>query len=122
MHKLMIFMKRRPGMSHAEFRSYYEDHHVPLCMPCMAGPRRYVRHFIEPGPDGQDGPFDVITELWFDSARMRDAVLQGLRSDAMPADVIADEEKLFDRSAARAFAISDCETVLEARAEATAGG
>ena len=78
----------------------------------MAGPRRYVRHYLEPGPDGEEGPFDVITELTFDSRAMRDAVLDALRRDAMPADVIADEQNLFDRSRSRAVAIDSVETVL----------
>lgn len=113
MHRLMIFLKRTPGMSHAEFRASYEDHHVPLCMKYMRGARRYQRHYIEPAPDGSEGPCDVITELWFDSAAIRDAVLAALRSDAMPADVIADEEKLFDRSRSLAFAVSVHETMLD---------
>lgn len=111
----MIFLKRRPGLSHAEFRAYYEDHHVPLCLRYMAGPRRYVRHYLEPGPDGEEGPFDVITELTFDNLAMRDAVLEALRRDALPADVIADERNLFDRSRSRAVAIDSVETALPPR-------
>jgi uncharacterized protein (TIGR02118 family) len=110
----MIFLKRRPGMSHEAFRAYYEDHHVPLCMGYMGAARRYLRRYVEPAADGAEAPFDVITELWFDSARVRDAVIETMARDAMPAEVIADEEKLFDRSLTRAFAISDCETALAA--------
>lgn len=112
MHKLMIFLKRRPGMSHAAFRSYYEEHHVPLCLHYMSGVESYRRHYLAPGPDREESPCDVITELIFASSKVRDAVLDALRADAMPADVIADEENLFDRSQSRAFAVDLCETDL----------
>lgn len=112
MPSVLIFLKRKPGLSQAEFRAYYEDHHVPLCMRYMAGPRRYVRHYVESGPEDADRPFDVITELEFESAAMRDAVLDALRRDALPAEVIADEHHLFDRSRSRAMAVSDHATDL----------
>lgn len=112
MFKVMIFLNRRPGMSRAAFRAYYEHHHAPLCMGYMQGALRYRRHYLEPGPDGAEPPCDVITELAFASRKVRDAVLDALARDAMPADVIADEEKLFDRSRSRALAVDECETPL----------
>lgn len=112
MHKLLIFLKRKPGMSIADFRAYYEDQHVPLCMTYMAGAERYVRRYLDPLPGGAELPFDVITELWFADGAARDAVCNVFARDAMPADVIADELNLFDRSASRAVAITECETPL----------
>ena len=110
--KLLIFMKRRPGMSVPEFRAYYEERHVPLCMAHMAGPTRYVRRYLDQPDDGEELPYDVITELWFPDAAMRDAVARAFARDAMPPEVIADELQLFDRSKARAVAVSECETML----------
>lgn len=114
MYKVMIFLTRRPGMSRAAFRANYEDHHVPLCMRYMQGARLYRRHYLAPGPDGAEPPCDVITELTFASRSVRDVVLDILARDAMPADVIVDEEKLFDRSTSRALAVDTCETPLGA--------
>jgi hypothetical protein len=113
MHKLLIFLKRKPGMSRPEFRDYYENRHIPLCMKYMAGAEVYRRRYIE-GDTELD--FDVITELGFRDAATRDLVLDTLARDAMPADVIADEQNVFDRDRSRAFAITECETDLNAAA------
>ena len=112
MHKLLLFLKRRPGMSLAEFRAYYEDRHVPLCMNYMGAAARYVRRYREPSADGAEPEFDVITELWFQDRAVLDQVKAVLAADAMPKDVIADELNLFDRAKSRAFAVTECETPL----------
>jgi len=31
-YKILLFMKRRPGMSVESFREYYEERHAPLCL------------------------------------------------------------------------------------------
>ncbi|UVO54266.1 EthD domain-containing protein [Sphingomonas sp. SUN039] len=111
-YKLLIFMKRRPGMSLTEFRDYYENRHIPLCMTYMRGVECYRRRYLEPATDGAEMDFDVITELGFAEARTRDVVLDTLARDAMPADVIADEMNVFERAKTRAFAITECETTV----------
>ena len=112
MFRLNIFLKRKAGMSYAEFRNYYENRHIPLCMKYMVGAERYVRRYLEPVTGAPEPEFDVVTELWFRDARTRDIVLDTLNRDAMPADVIADELNLFDRTRSRAFAVTACETEL----------
>ena len=116
-YKLMIFMKRRPGMTTAAFRDYYEHRHVPLCMGYMAGPVRYVRNFIDAAIDPNTGepaalPYDVITELWFEDRAIFDAVVRAMTRDRMPADVIADEMNFIDRGATRFCTIVEHETDL----------
>ena len=112
-HKLLIFLKRKPGTSLAEFREHYERRHVPLCLRYMAGPLRYRRRYIEPTEGLPEPDFDVITELWFADAAMRDGVIAAMAADRMPADVIADEERFLDRSKSRFHAVSEVETELE---------
>ena len=111
MHKLLLFMRRRPGFSPEQFRAYYEDRHVPLCMKYMAGAERYVRRYLDADDHGPQG-FDVITELWFRDRATLDIVTATLARDGMPADVIADEHNLFDRAALRWAAVTECETEL----------
>jgi hypothetical protein len=111
-HKLLLFMKRKPGMGLADFRDYYENHHMPLCMHYWQAGERYVRRYIEP-VEGMDEPeFDVITELWFKDRAPVDMIIAAMIADAMPADVIADELNLFDRSKTRFHAVRECETSL----------
>jgi hypothetical protein len=111
-HKLLLFMKRKPGLSLAEFRAHYEERHVPLCMNYMAGPARYRRRFVEHPVSTEELDFDVITELWFEDRAVLDIVIDLTRRDAMPADVIADEAHFLDRTKSRYCVVQDCETVL----------
>jgi hypothetical protein len=97
---LLLFMKRKEGMSPADFRAYYEERHVPLCLRYMAGPERYERHYIE-HPPGNELDFDVITTLHFPHETMARGVMSALARDAMPPDVIADEQRFLDRSRTR---------------------
>jgi hypothetical protein len=115
--KILIFMKRRPGMSLREFRDYYENTHVPLCMKYNQGLKRYLRRYIEHPVDAANGKviemdYDVVTELWFEDVKARDAALKYAGRGILPPDVIADEAKLFDRSKMRMVAITECETDL----------
>jgi hypothetical protein len=111
-HKLLIFLKRRPGLSHEEFRSYYEGNHVPLCMKYMSGVDRYFRRYLEPASGMPEMEADVITEVWFHSRAALDYVLATAAQDQLPPDVLADEQHLFDRSRSRFCAVTECETEM----------
>lgn len=114
MHKLLIFLKRKPGMSVEDFRAYYEEKHVPLIMPYMTGPVRYRRSYVDPVEDLSEPEFDVVTELSFTDAKMRDMVLAGMLADQLPAEVIEDEKRFLDRARSRVHAVTEHETPLEA--------
>lgn len=111
-HTLLIFLKRKAGLSAAEFQDYYEGHHVPLCLRYMAGPVVYKRRFLTPTAGLPEPDFDVITELGFPDVAMRDIVLSAMTADQMPADVIADELNFIDRDASRFYAADGHETQL----------
>jgi uncharacterized protein (TIGR02118 family) len=105
-HKIMLFMKRRPDISVAAFREYYETRHAPLCERYAAGMKRYIRRYIDPHPHPETGPagelpFDVITELWFDDEAVFKATLGYITTSIMPDEIIADEKNLFDRTSFR---------------------
>jgi len=105
-YKILLFMKRRPGMGVEAFRNYYEHHHVPLALKYASGITRYVRRYIEPQPHPETGPgddlaFDVITELWFDDEATFDGTLKYLTTTVMPEEIVEDEKNLFDRSSMR---------------------
>ncbi len=79
-YKVLIFLKRRPGMTVEAFRTYYEEVHATLCAKYATGTRRYLRRYVEPLPQPLTGAseemdFDVITELWFDDRAIFDTVL-----------------------------------------------
>src|SRR5210317_2668704 len=100
--KILLFMKRRPGMSSEDFRDYYETVHVPLALESANGLMRYVRRYLEPQPrletgDGSDIGYDVITELWFDNEKLFAATVKYLSSTLLSPEIIDDETRLFDR-------------------------
>ena len=116
-YKILLFMKRRPGMTLEAFRDYYENHHAPLCAKYSSGVGRYVRRFLTPHPNPETGesgelPFDVITELWFEDEATFRGTVKYLSTSIMPDEVVEDEKRLFDRPKLRMATIIECESAL----------
>ncbi len=121
--KILLFMKRKPGMSMAEFRDYYENHHVPLAMANSGGQGggivRYVRRYLDPLPHAESGtcaelPYDVVSELWFDDEAVFRGTTEYLSTTVMNDAVVADEMNLFDRPTMRMATVEECETDMAA--------
>ena len=112
--KILLFMKRRPGMSVEAFREYYENHHVPLAEKYSSGVGRYIRRYIDPQPHPETGEWgdawDVITELWFDNERTYRGTLAYVTTSLMPDEIIEDEKNLFDRTQFRIATVVECES------------
>lgn len=116
-HKILLFMKRKPGMSVAAFRDYYETRHAPLCAQTSTNLQRYVRRFIDPKPHPETGPneemeFDVITELWCKDEAAFNGLLGYLTTSVMPDFIVEDEKNLFDRDSFRIATVVEYETDL----------
>ena len=71
MIKVIACFKRKPGMTMADFTSYYFDHHAALFRArtppeVWGGIVHYVQnHAIELGAPGQEPPYDCVTEIGF---------------------------------------------------------
>ena len=105
-YKILLFMRRRQGMTRKAFRDYYEAHHVPLALKSSNGLYRYVRRYLEPLPrvetgTGEDLGYDVITELWFTNEQIFKGTVKYLSTTILADEIIADELMLFDRAACR---------------------
>lgn len=118
-YKVLLFLKRRPGMSVEDFRSYYETTHVKLCEKYAVGALRYVRRYLDP-VGGEEMPFDVITEIWLEDRAVFEAVCEMTAKNAPPPEVVADEERLFDRTRSRTATVVECESDMDAVARACA--
>jgi hypothetical protein len=112
--KVMLLLKRKPGLSLAEFIERYETLHVPAVEQHATVMRRYERHYLHPGSHVMFGDvveepeYDVITELWYDDRAAFEQQQDGLRGrPEVVAEVIADEESLFDRSKSRCVFVED---------------
>jgi hypothetical protein len=107
MIKLITLLKRRPGMSKQDFIAYYEQHHRLIGEKVLSGyATDYFRRFIEP-TDGidEDQDFDVVMEIWFPNEATRAACFARIGQPELMAEIVADEERLFDRSRIRSFTI-----------------
>ena len=117
-YKILMFMKRRPGMTLEAFRDYYENHHVPLCLKYTSGVSRYVRRFVTPQRNPETGAtqelqFDVITELWFEDEAVFHGTVDYLATSIMPDEIVEDEKRLFDRTQTRMATVIECESTLQ---------
>jgi EthD domain len=111
---LVTLLKRRAGMSREDYRAYYETRHRKIGERVLSGyATRYGRRHLTPA-DGadQDHDFDTILEIDFPDRATMDACFAAMADDTVMAEIVADEEKLFDRSRMRVFEVEDCESVL----------
>ena len=71
MVKLTCLVRRKAGMSPAEFHAYWRDHHGPLVISTASGSHvlRYEQHHrpLSDYGDTDDGGYDGVTEQWFAS-------------------------------------------------------
>jgi hypothetical protein len=114
-YKVMVFLKRKSGMSLEAFRDYYESTHAKLCEKYAVGSRRYVRRYVTPLPDPVTGKteelaFDVVTEIWIDNRVHFEKLVEAASRGEMPAEVLADEERVFDRSKSRFATVIECDS------------
>ena len=106
---VVTLLKRRPGMSKADFIAYYEDHHRLIGEKVLGGfALRYTRRFLFP-MDGEDQECDadVITETEFPDSAARQAFFAAMAEPEVMAEIVADEERLFDRSRIRSFTVEE---------------
>lgn len=121
MFKVMILIKRRPGMSMEEFIDYYETRHAVLgasTLPMMTG---YVRHYLRPlgshvGDGAAELPYDVLTEITFKDEGGFHEAMAVLAVPETAAEITADEAKLFDRSTITFMHVEDRATDMVAYA------
>ena len=116
--KVIIGLKRRPGMSVAEFRDYYENVHTRVAGKySQPGMVYYARRYLDPLPhldtkEIYEPEFDVITELWYDDPKACDGLIWMVSKGTLPADVFEDEHNLFDRPRTRYFRTTEFVTDL----------
>jgi uncharacterized protein (TIGR02118 family) len=114
-YKILLFMKRRPGMSMEAFQDYYETRHAPLAMKYSSGVDRYIRRYLTAHPNPETGesgelPYDVVTELWFEDEAVFKGTVQYLSTSIMPDDIVEDEKNLFDRPKIRMATVVERES------------
>ena len=95
MIKIISVKTRRPDLSRAEFRRYYEGRHVPLGLGFLERFRwrKYVRNHVVATLAGTPG-IDCLTEFWVASAEDR-ALTRGFVQSA-DFQVLDDDDRRFN--------------------------
>jgi len=119
MIKVMLFVKRKEGLTREEFRDRYESGHVPLAIKELEHLRRYARNFVVPVRGLPEPEFDVVTEFWFEDWEAWKATsAYGL---AETGRTLAEDEAVFMNRATMRFVVVD-ERVSDVAAARAAQG
>ena len=119
MIKVVTLLIRKPGMSREAFIEHYETHHRKIGEKYLSGfavkyQRRYLQSAGFRGQEGATLPFDVLMEIWYPDQDTLDAALAVLSTDEAQAEIIADEERLFDRDLIRSYTVEEYESEMPA--------
>ena len=118
MVKVMLFVKRRDGLTREEFRDRYESGHVPLAIAELEHLRHYRRNFVRPVRGLPEPDFDVVTEFWFenwDAWKATSAYAMGETG----ATLAEDEAVFMDRSTMRYVVVEEHVSDVDAVRAAT---
>ena len=119
MIKVVTLLTRKPGMSCEAFIEHYETHHRKIGEKYPSGfavkyQRRYLQSAGFRGQEGATLPFDVLMEIWYPDQDTLDAALAVLSTDEAQAEIMADEERLFDRDLIRSYMVEEYESEMPA--------
>lgn len=111
--QLVTLLKRRPGMSKADFRAHYENNHRLIGEKVLGGyATHYVRRHLEPVDGADDQDVDVVLEIRFPDQATMDACFAAMAAPEVMEEIVADEERLFDRASMRSYRVEECESAL----------
>lgn len=115
--KLVMPMKRRPGMTIEAFRNYYETHHRLLGEKYLAGyVTRYFRRYLKPlrARDGTltDPEYDVILEIWYPDMESFEACGKHLGRPEIAREIREDEEKIFNMDSMLSYLVEEYESEM----------
>ncbi len=94
MFKVIALLKRKPGMSVAEFQHHWRYRHGALVAACARIRRQVQSRALPQGYQKGELLFDGISETWFDSDQAYRAYLHDPASSA----ILADQANFLDRS------------------------
>ena len=116
MYKMLVLIRRKPGLSREEFRAYYEEHHAPWGIELLGTSlRRYVRNYVTGGTD--DGP-DVVTEFWWNTREDFEAFLKLRENSDIGRLLREDEEQFMDFGTVQLLIVDEVEQLQPVKARA----
>jgi len=109
MIKYLTFAKRKNGMSHKDFVSYYNNKHIPLCIELLPILKQCTirRNFLLGDqiiyPQGFSGEldYDVVTESIWSNQEAFNQFLADTNNAEIQAKIAEDEKNLFESGSIR---------------------
>jgi uncharacterized protein (TIGR02118 family) len=106
MYKVVALIKRKPGMSRADFIDYYENSHAPLARKCFPQIVQYRRNFIDMEgaivvPGAAEPDFDSVTAIWYRDRAAYDEMLSTHFMAGVQETIENDERNFLDQSMTR---------------------
>lgn len=108
MVKFTILLRRRPGLTHAQFVDYHRTTHAPLFLSVDVV-KEHVRRYVQQHSLDVDLPglppttIDGVTELWFDDV---DSIAAVFTAESYLGTIRPDEARFLDLPACE-FIVSD---------------
>ena len=115
MIKLITLLTRKVGLTREAFIEHYETHHRKIGEKYLSGyAAKYQRRYVSVEESANHAPlelpFDVLMEIWFPNQAAMDAAMQLIASDTAQAEIVADEERLFEREQTRSYVVEEYES------------
>ena len=106
-------------MSREAFIEHYETHHRKIGEKYLSGfavkyQRRYLTFADSANHAPTELPFDVLMEIWFPDQPTMEAAMALIASESAQEEIVADEERLFDRDLIRSYTVEEYESAMPA--------
>lgn len=108
MIKTISLLKRKPGMTMDQFKSSYEELHVPAILKYVTNIRKYVRNYVKNETAKTEVLYDCVTEVCLDSMADLEGFLKArdINPDSS-AFLQAEIKAIFDWDSIRLFCVDE---------------
>ena len=123
MIKLVMCLRRKPGMTREEFRDYWMNRHAPFFQENSATMRakKYVQSHTVDTPlnqgfresRGLQPEFDGVAEVWFESEEDLMEAMSSPEGQQLGAALLEDESNFVDHANSSAFIVREHEFQAE---------
>ena len=123
MFKVIMLIKKKPGMTREEFMDYYDNKHIPLMHRILSkGAAIHRRNYVIPSasdiasPDNLDAraenDYDVICEVFYEDLETAQSVMRDFQNEEVRRLTEEDEGKFQLRGSIKRYIVEVHETVF----------
>jgi len=112
--KIVILIKKKPGMSREDFINHYETSHAVIGKRLLGHLwTKYVRNYpkalmeYQPEDNSVDDSYDAVTEIWLKDEAALEEMSRIINEPENNKLILADEEKFQDRLKTRLLIVEE---------------